>query len=352
LAVQLHRDIYRRQALAVAGMLLFTVLYVGGNRFLGLHPAGETELVATFWAGIALVSYWSWSGRSQNYRDPGLTIIYILWSTLFLTLSILVSPSMRFVMMLAYLAMLPFGILGIGWRAFLGICLVTVGGYSSLVLYFRSHGDELFDIRLELMLGASFALAAMSLALVAREMVLLREAYGRKSRDLKAALARIEELSIRDEVTGLINRRYFMRRLNSQKAVSNREGRPFVVAIVDIDALDELGALHGEGVMQSGMYELGQMLGLTLREVDTVAAMGPGSFGILLSGAGLASGLAVIDRLRQSIANAGFASGVLHMTVSAGVVEYQSAETVEGLIERAGIAAAFAAGEGGNRISS
>ena len=350
MTIKLHRDIYRRQGLAVVGMLLFTALFVGGNRFLGLAPKGELQLVTTFWAGIALLSYWSWSGRTRDYRDPGLTVLYILWATLFVSLSILISPQMRFVMMLAYLALLPFGILGMGWRSFFGVCLTTIGGYSLLVLYFRNHTEGVFDPRLELLLGASFALAAMSLALVAREMVLLREAYSRKSRELKLATARIEELSIKDEVTGLLNQRYFDRTLQNQRAVSNRDGRPFVVALMDLDHLDALRALHGERSVQTMMHELAQLLTVTLREVDIVSAYGAGRYGVLLTGATIDTGQAVLERIRQKVTETPFAKGVIQTSVSIGVVQYQPSESVEELLSRADMHAAIAVNEGGNRV--
>ncbi|WP_246624833.1 GGDEF domain-containing protein [Oceanobacter mangrovi] len=333
-------------------MVLFTLVYVIGNRLLDISPVGEIELVVTFWTGNCLISYWSLSGKALHYKDPGLTLLFIGWSILFVSLSILLSPELRFVMMLAYLALLPFGVLGMGWRPFIATCFGVAGIYLSLIFYFRNSGYELADWRLELLVSLSFVLTALAIGLIGREMVLLRQASSKKSREIKAALARIEELSLRDDITGLINRRSFVRALTGEKALHNREGKAFVVALIDVDQLESLRENNGEWSTETVMSELGQLMLACVREVDQVASLAVGHFGVLLTGAHLLGGSQVIERIREAIEHSRFDNNTVQLTVSVGMVEYRPPESIERLLDRAGYQASTAQQQGGNRLAA
>ncbi|MFK4753907.1 GGDEF domain-containing protein [Oceanobacter antarcticus] len=347
----LYRDIYRRHALALVGALLFTLLYGFGGMLFG-DTAWMIELAIAFWCGLILISYWFWSGRSQSFRDSGLTLPYLVWSIMFVTLAIVIVPSVHQMMMMAYLAMLPFGILGLGWRALMGICLLIVGCYSGAVLTLQYSAAGPFESVRELLLGIAFTLAVMSFGIVGREFVLLRDALGRKNRELRLALARIEELSTRDETTGLINRRHFVKTLMDKRAMSRRDGGPFVVALVEIDHFDEVCTEFGEFRVEQMLADVAQLMLVIVREVDEVACFGRDKFALMLSGAQLIAGEQVVERIRKRIAEQPMAEGMISITISAGVVQYQPSESVDALLHRTDALVVEARKQGRNQVVS
>lgn len=344
------RNLYRRQILALLGSGLFTLLY-----WLAAGLLGELEavpwLTAVYWAGVLMMFYWGWSGRSRHWRDPGMTFWHLLWSILFVTMTIMFSPSLRPVMMLGYLSLLPFGVLGLGWRAFIGICFIEICCYSLLVLMPSSALLEL-DARLEILMAIGFVLTVMGYGLIGREVILLRNAYGRKNRELRSALARIEDLAIRDEQTGLYNRRYFQMMVEHQRAVCSRDSRPFVVAILDIDHFDHVRTHYGERCSERVLAEAGHLVAGMVREIDLVARYGDGEFAVLLAGAPLHAGVQVLERIRQMVADEAFSIEQVRLTMSIGVVQYQPNESGDVLIQRADQLVAEAQRAGRNQVES
>jgi diguanylate cyclase len=343
------RDIHRRQVLALLGAMLFTLLYWLSAGLLGELSPVVPWLSILFWCGVVGIMYWSWSGRSRHWHDPGMTLWHMLWVILFVTLTIVFSPSLRPVMMLAYLALLPFGVLGLGWRTFLSLCFVEICCYS-LVTLVTGSGIGVLDERLEILMGMAFVMTVMAFGLVGREVVLLRSAYGRKNRELRAALARIEDLAVRDELTGLCNRRFFRDMLDRQRAAVARDSRPFVVALLDIDRFDDVRLRYGKLCADRVLSELGLLINSMLRETDLVCRYGDGVFAVLLSNANVLAGEQVLERVRARVESERFSIEQVLITVSVGVVQYQPNESGDVLINRADQLVAEAQRAGRNRV--
>ncbi len=80
--------------------------------------------------------------------------------------------------------------------------------------------------------------------------------------------------AIRDALTELYNRSYFLAQLDDELARSERTGCPFVVALIDIDFFKQVNDQHGhpfgDKVLQALAYELQHLL----RSADVIARMG------------------------------------------------------------------------------
>merc|ERR1712000_543352 len=105
----------------------------------------------------------------------------------------------RALVLLAYLMILPYGIFRLSWRGFLGIALLTMAGYTTVVLALHHQNRLMLVAGYELIIGAAFLISLMSYSLLGREIGVLREAYRRKNRQLREAMGRIEELAVSDE---------------------------------------------------------------------------------------------------------------------------------------------------------
>lgn len=131
----------------------------------------------------------------------------------------------------------------------------------------------------------------------------------------------LEQQSFLDGLTGLWNRSYLDRRLESELNVARRYGRPLTLVLADVDHFkrvnDSLGHLFGDIVLQG----IAEGLRAYARRSDIVARYGGEEFAILLTDTTLRAALHVSERLRMSAENrhCEARSEVVSVTASFGV---------------------------------
>ena len=131
----------------------------------------------------------------------------------------------------------------------------------------------------------------------------------------------LEQQSFLDGLTGLWNRSYLDRRLESELNVARRYGRPLTLVLADVDHFkrvnDSLGHLFGDIVLQG----IAEGLRAYARRSDIVARYGGEEFAILLTDTTLRAARHVSERLRMSAENRHFEarSEVVSVTASFGV---------------------------------
>jgi len=112
------------------------------------------------------------------------------------------------------------------------------------------------------------------------------------------------ELSLRDGLTGLPNRRHLTATLERELDRVARTGEPAAVLLVDIDRFkqvnDTYGHLAGDRVLQA----VGAALGQGLRSMDLAARTGGEEFAVVLPNVSPASARRIAERLRERIAAA------------------------------------------------
>ncbi len=127
----------------------------------------------------------------------------------------------------------------------------------------------------------------------------------------------LERQSFLDGLTGLWNRPYLDRRLESELNVAHRYGRPLGLMMTDIDHFklvnDTYGHLFGDVVLQGVAEELRGYA----RRSDVVARYGGEEFAVLLTDTPLSAGTFVAERLRASVENRRFDAQGQLVTVTA-----------------------------------
>jgi diguanylate cyclase (GGDEF)-like protein len=129
------------------------------------------------------------------------------------------------------------------------------------------------------------------------------------------------ELSLKDPLTGLANRRHFRTVLDRAIDVVARSGEPALLLMLDIDHFKKVNDKHGHPAGDLILQAVAQCLAKCVRPMDTVARYGGEEFSVVLPNCHTAFGATVAERIRQSIEamQTVVAPGVtLKITVSVG----------------------------------
>ncbi|MBZ5656908.1 MAG: GGDEF domain-containing protein [Acidobacteriia bacterium] len=153
----------------------------------------------------------------------------------------------------------------------------------------------------------------------------------------EAKLKEVEELALRDALTGLANRRYVEEHMDLRIT----RQRAFCVVMLDLNRLkhvnDKYGHLAGDNLLQ----QFSQELRSGLRSSDMVGRWGGDEF-ILVMDCDLAGAKIQIERLRKWVfgeytIRPGKGTGEVKVDVDAsvGLTQWQPGETIQEIIERA-----------------
>lgn len=136
--------------------------------------------------------------------------------------------------------------------------------------------------------------------------------------------SKLEELSIRDPLTGLYNRRKFHEFLKYEIIRAERHQHGFSVIMIDLDNFKYINDTFGHPIGDMVLKELTMMLADGLRKGDVLARLGGDEFAIILPETAAANGLQVANKLRQSLAGREFELpvGKIHTTASFSMVSY------------------------------
>jgi diguanylate cyclase (GGDEF)-like protein len=93
---------------------------------------------------------------------------------------------------------------------------------------------------------------------------------------------RLHQLSIRDPLTGLLNRRGLAPRLVREATRWRRKQVAYAVLVIDVDHFKAVNDRHGHAAGDSVLVRLAEVLGQVARDVDTVARLGGEEFCLLL----------------------------------------------------------------------
>jgi len=144
--------------------------------------------------------------------------------------------------------------------------------------------------------------------------------------NLKAWAESAQALALRDELTGLYNRRHFLQAAEQEIERARREKLRFAIAMVDIDHFKQHNDTYGHLAGDELLKQLAGNLKQNLRRMDTVARYGGEEFIMLLpetreSAKKGFDPLRLVERLRMSIEKHSFHNHA-HLTVSGGVAQY------------------------------
>ena len=138
---------------------------------------------------------------------------------------------------------------------------------------------------------------------------------------LQAVIDGLCQLSSRDPLTGLFNRRHFELTLAGEIDRVARAGEPALVLMIDIDHFKRVNDAHGHQAGDVVLKAVAAALGDCIRPMDTVARFGGEEFSMILPNCPPSFGQAVAERIRAHVAARPIAIGngeQVPVTVSIG----------------------------------
>lgn len=147
-------------------------------------------------------------------------------------------------------------------------------------------------------------------------------------------LKQLGSLVLKDELTGLHNRRGFHMLAERQLKVGLRAGRGMLLFFIDLDGLKQVNDSRGHAEGDRVLKRTAEMLKKTFRDSDIVARLGGDEFAVLAIEAQGHSEATIMARLQRYLraANAGEAGAGISLSVGAARFDHREPGSIEQLM--------------------
>ncbi|AFV97082.1 MULTISPECIES: diguanylate cyclase [unclassified Sulfuricurvum] len=165
---------------------------------------------------------------------------------------------------------------------------------------------------------------------------------------------KLQELSDRDYLTGLYNRRKFEEFLTYEIKRSVRHRHKFTILMIDLDNFKYINDTYGHASGDLVLKEVTNIFGTNLRNADILARLGGDEFAVLLPETPYENGYAVVEKLRSRLEATPISLmfDQITLTASFGIAEYpEQGENIESLLTGSDLAMYKAKRAGKNTIA-
>ncbi|GAB4557735.1 MAG: GGDEF domain-containing protein [Rhizobacter sp.] len=323
-------------------LLLDAVLaaIAGVGVWLGMLEGRLAWLWVVFSLGGVLIFYaLVRSGLNQRWfeSDPALTLPQGVFSVFSTVGAYLMCGPVRGASMLALAVTLSFGMFALKLRQVVGLSLFAV-----LLLGFAMAGahrlwPQRYPAEEEVMHFLLMAVLLPSIAVLAGQLSTLRHKLRMHRVELEQALEQNRQLAIRDELTGLHNRRHVLELMQLEAQRAERSGRPLCLALIDIDHFKRVNDQHGHAQGDEVLRAFAACASVALRDTDTLGRWGGEEFIVMLPETPADAAMGVLSRVHRQTAELRFEAfdATLRVSFSAGIAVVQPGETLAAAIERA-----------------
>ena len=197
--------------------------------------------------------------------------------------------------------------------------------YAFIFYYSHLHpeiADNIFVMgdRVYLDTAMDFFVVGLSTSALVKILALCFEYQQKRT---NALLRQLEELSVKDPLSGAYNRRFLLKYIESGIAKNKENRTPLSIIMFDIDKFkkvnDDFGHLVGDEVIKG----FSQILLNSCRNYDVVARYGGEEFILVMPGASEETAFARAEQIRKKVEAAKFAKEIDRpVTVSGGVAGY------------------------------
>ncbi|WP_028581877.1 GGDEF domain-containing response regulator [Desulfogranum japonicum] len=177
----------------------------------------------------------------------------------------------------------------------------------------------------------------------------LEEKVKARTRELEEKNRELEQIAIRDRLTGLFNRRKLDEVLATEIARSERYGNQFGVILIDIDHFKNVNDMHGHQVGDLVLQLFAAQLCQSVRQVDVLGRWGGEEFLVICPETKQEGLFSLAQKLRKKVLEK-YISEVGPKTASFGVAIFEEGDTAASIVEKADKALYRAKEKGRNRV--
>ena len=355
----LTTDKRQRIRLAMSGLaaLLMVCCLVVMNSVAAAGLASTAEVrVWTACSVLGLIAVYAAirSGWSRRFKDPALTLAQILYAVTCCAAAFVIAGPARGVTLPILAIILMFGIFGLTTRQMLGVLVYSLVafGVASGVVAARDEPD--YPAVVAAAYVGMVVVVLLSSTFLTTRVQSTREHLRRQKAELAQALEQIRQLATHDDLTGLLNRRAILDRMQLEQRRSQRSGSPLLIAQLDIDHFKAVNDTHGHAAGDLVLQSFADTVRRNVRDTDVLARWGGEEFVLLLCDTPAADAVALMERLRQAVQAMQVpvpqGDGPITVTVSIGLARHTPADPLAGTLERADRALYAAKAGGRNRV--
>lgn len=220
----------------------------------------------------------------------------------------------------------------------ISVMLKSKESYRYTVIMLCAEEEDISLVVKGLELGASdyFIYPVDKSELIARiKTQLKRKQY---QDNLRNALEQSVNLSIKDGLTGLFNRRYFDTHINKIITSTDNTHNKVCLMMFDIDHFKKVNDTYGHQAGDELLKKVAAILANSFRVTDLVARYGGEEFVVLLKSTNIQEASQIAERTRISVETADFPlpnqNLIIKNTISIGVTEYKPGEAAADFINR------------------
>ncbi len=165
---------------------------------------------------------------------------------------------------------------------------------------------------------------------------------------------RLQYLSRTDDLTGLLNRRALLEKLEEEVKRARRYNYNLSLIICDIDYFKEINDAYGHDIGDIALRNIASLLKKSLRDIDIIGRYGGDEFFLILPETSIEGAKEIAERIRHIVKNFNLNLDEhinISTTVSLGLAEFDTdKEDIDGFIKRADNALYLAKDKGRNRV--
>jgi diguanylate cyclase (GGDEF)-like protein len=347
------------------GMAAATYVLTGLLCWIGVlvglfHATPFTAVSLTVLAALSQLAFLGLflSRTNLRFADPSLTEAQVLVALSWLTVLLALFNEGRGSMLVLYMLILLFGVFQLPPRVFARCALFAFFGFAGLNLY-EAYTFQLSAPRVALMQVCVLAGVLIWLCLFASYAQAMRQRMRQRRFALQAhqdtlrgMMRQLEDLAATDELTGLCNRRHFLR-LASRELDNLRHGRQHGLALLDLDHFKRINDVHGHAAGDRVLQTFAAVARACLRDGDVVARYGGEEFVLLLPNTEADQFTACCERLREAFSRAEpLGVKVESLSVSIGMTLLTMHDDLDDALQRADQALYQAKRNGRNRCAA
>jgi diguanylate cyclase (GGDEF)-like protein len=332
---------------------LFTCLLAVLGMAADLVPVWSALFVIAFsWCGNLAVIAWAGTGPTRRCSESTQAFMALMVDTVAVTLAfglidLAQGAALQMLCLLLALEMNRLSRRQLLWASL--VAMVLLGTASGMRLLWTPEtvrlGHEIYNLVMAAVLLPTAVLVGGEVGRLYRKQTLQRQ-------QLAQSLERLAELSSRDSLTGVFNRRHLTALLEEELKRRKRGGPAFCVALLDIDRFKQVNDSHGHAVGDAVLQQFARQVTESLDAGNVLARWGGEEFLLFIPVCTPEQAMAVLARVQAQTALHDWASHAagLRVSFSAGAASHQTGETLASLLARADAALYAAKDQGRDRV--